>query len=60
MADAFLALIWLASGAWVVYDVWIVQEKMKTSLKILWTFLAFVLPFLGPAVYYFLDHYKNG
>ena len=53
-----LGMIWgilgLICAIWVIYDVWAVNKKDDTGIKILWTVLALIFSIIAAIIYYFM------
>lgn len=49
-----LGIIALICAIFVIYDVWMVQKKMSTGTKLIWTIFGLILNILTAIVYYFM------
>lgn len=49
-----LGLIALICAIWVIYDVWAVNRKDETGMKVVWTILAIIFSIITAIVYYFI------
>ena len=47
-------LIALACAVWVIYDVWAVNKKLSSNMKIVWTVFAVFFNIITAIVYYFV------
>jgi len=54
---AFGTVLWILGivcAIWVIYDVWAVNKKDDTAIKILWTILALIFSIVAAIIYYFV------
>ena len=58
MYQTIIGLISLICAVWVIYDVWAVNKKKTTGIKVLWTVLAIFFSIITAIVYYFLEKRK--
>ncbi len=47
-------LVGLICTIWIIYDVWAVNRKDSTGIKVLWTVLAIIFSIITAVVYYFV------
>jgi len=51
-------IISLIAVIWVIYDVWAVNKKLSTGIKVAWTIAAIFFSFITAIVYYFVEKNK--
>jgi hypothetical protein len=49
-----IGIIALICAIWVIYDVWVVRNTMRTGSKLIWTIFAIFFSILTAIVYYIL------
>jgi hypothetical protein len=59
LANNILSILWVASTVWVIYDIFTNNQKLKYSLKVLWTILAIVFGLFTAIVYIFIYKMKK-
>ena len=52
--DNILYIVMAICAAWVIYDVWMVNEKLSGGSKIIWTIFALFFSIITAVVYYFV------
>ena len=51
-------IIALIGMIWVIYDVWAVNKKLSTGIKIIWTIAAIFFSIITAIIYYFVEKNK--
>lgn len=53
-SGGIFGIIALVCAIWVIYDVWAVNKKASTIVKVIWTVLAIFFSIITAVVYYFI------
>jgi len=52
--ETILYIIGVLCAIWVIYDVFAVNKKLSTGMKVLWTVLAIFFSIIAAIIYYFM------
>ena len=53
--NSIVSLVALVCAIWVIYDVWAVNKKKDTGIKVIWTVCAILFSIITAVVYYFVE-----
>ena len=52
--SSILYVLGVLCAIWVIYDVWAVNKRLETPVKVIWTVLAVIFSIITAIVYYFV------